>query len=116
MLVYYGVGGIGKTALSQETGAPVHRAAPRWETERAAIRFDFAESAALDVESYLLRLRAGLGHLAGRWPTVDIAFSVYWQRAHPCESLDEFISRDSVQRRAAHGIGLSEQIASTLDK
>jgi hypothetical protein len=66
------------------------------------------------MESYVLRLRAGLGHLANNWHAFDVAFSVYWERAHPGESLDEFISRDSVLRRSARRIGLSEQIASTL--
>lgn len=115
VLVYYGVGGIGKTTLSEELE---RRFAGRHQEgrdhDRAAIRFDFAESAAFDMESYLLRLRAGLGHLARNWHAFDVAFSVYWERAHPGEPLDEFISRDSVLRRAARSIGLSEQIASTV--
>ena len=114
VLVYYGVGGIGKTTLSQELEKRFTRTPARGKPARAAIRFDFSESGGLDMESYALRLRAGLGHLARTWPAFDIAFSVYWQRAHPGESLDEFISRDSVLRRAAHGVGLSDQIASTI--
>ncbi|MGH3866844.1 MAG: hypothetical protein ACRDQ4_12025 [Pseudonocardiaceae bacterium] len=115
VLVYFGVGGIGKTALSQELehrftghdqGAP--------ERTRAAIRFDFAETAAFDIESYVLRLRAGLGHLARSWPAFDIAFGIYWERAHPGEPLHEFINHDSVLRRVARSVGLSEQIAATL--
>ncbi len=115
VLVYYGVGGIGKTTLSEELE---RRFAGRHQEgrdrERAAIRFDFAESAAFDMETYLLRLRAGLGHLAGSWHAFDVAFSVYWERAHPGEPLDEFITRDSALRRTARSIGLSEQITSTL--
>jgi tetratricopeptide (TPR) repeat protein len=115
VLVYYGVGGIGKTTLSEElerrfTGP----AEGKRDRERAAIRFDFAESATFDMESYMLRLRAGLGHLATNWHAFDVAFSVYWERAHPGEPLDEFISRDTVLRRAARRVGLSEQIAATL--
>ena len=116
VLVYYGVGGIGKTTLSEELE---RRFAGRYQDgrnrERAAIRFDFAESSAFDMESYVLRLRAGLGHLAGNWHAFDVAFSVYWERAHPGEPLDEFINRDSALRRVARSIGLSEQIAATLN-
>lgn len=115
VLVYYGVGGIGKTTLSEELErrfAGSHQEGRN--RERAAIRFDFAESAAFDMESYVLRLRAGLGHLASNWHAFDVAFSVYWERAHPGEPLDEFISRDSALRRVARSIGLSEQIAATL--
>jgi tetratricopeptide (TPR) repeat protein len=114
VLVYYGAGGIGKTTLSQELEARFARKPVKGKPARAAMRFDFAESGALDMESYVLRLRAGLGHLARSWPAFDIAFSVYWQRAHPGEALDEFLSRDSILRRAAHGVGLSDQIASTI--
>ncbi len=113
VLVYFGVGGIGKTTLSQEIERQFAEVNDKGKP-RAAMRFDFAESAALDMESYVLRLRAGLGRLSRSWPTFDIAFSVYWQRAHPGEPLDEFISRDSVLRRAAHGVGLSEQITATI--
>jgi tetratricopeptide (TPR) repeat protein len=115
VLVYYGVGGIGKTTLSEELE---HRFTAQAGTgknpERAAIRFDFAESAAFDMESYVLRLRAGMGHLAARWHAFDVAFSVYWEKAHPGETLDEFITKDSALRRVARTVGLSEQIAATL--
>ncbi len=114
VLVYYGVGGIGKTTLSQELE---NRFTKRYSKEKppgVAIRLDFAESAAFDMESYVLRLRAGLGHLARSWPAFDIAFSVYWQRAHPGEPMDEHINRDSVLRRAAGAVGLSEQISTTI--
>ena len=114
VLVYYGVGGIGKTTLSQKLEQRFIASRGKDEPARAAIRLDFAESTAFDMESYVLRLRAGLGHLARSWPVFDIAFSVYWQRAHPGEPLDEFINRDSVLRRAAHAIGLSEQISTTI--
>ena len=115
VLAYYGVGGIGKTTLSQELERRFTRV-PGGERsrERAAIRFDFAESASFDMESYVLRLRAGLGHLAVHWHAFDVAFSVYWERAHPGEPLDEFIARDSALRHAARTVGLSEQIAATL--
>ncbi|MGH3907870.1 MAG: tetratricopeptide repeat protein [Pseudonocardiaceae bacterium] len=114
VLAYFGVGGIGKTALSQElehrfTGQDQGSMGPR-----AAIRFDFAETSAFDIESYVLQLRAGFGHLARSWPAFDMAFGVYWERAHPGKPLQEFINQDSVLRRATRSVGLPEQISSTL--
>jgi hypothetical protein len=115
VLVYFGVGGIGKTTLSQEIeNRFINHDQCSTKRTRAAIRFDFSETAASDIESYILQLRAGLGHLAGSWPAFDIAFSVYWERAHPGVPLDEFINHDSALRRAARTVGLSEQISSTL--
>jgi len=114
VLVYYGVGGIGKTTLSQELENGFTKRYSKEKPPGVAIRLNFAESAAFDMESYVLRLRAGLGHLARSWPAFDIAFSVYWQRAHPGEPMDEHINRDSVLRRAAGAVGLSEQISTTI--
>lgn len=114
VLVYYGVGGIGKSALSQELERRYLEAAANGsEGSRAAIRIDFAEPTQTDPESYVLRIRAGLAHLARSWPAFDLALSLYWARAHPGEPLEEFINRNSVLCRAAQAIGLSEQIYST---
>lgn len=109
VLVYYGVGGIGKTTLSAELERRFMS-----QDERAAVRVDFAESAVPDVESYVLRLRAGLGHLARRWPAFDLALSAYWERAHPGRPLEEFINGDSMLSRTSQAIGLPEQITGTI--
>jgi hypothetical protein len=111
ILVYYGVGGIGKTTLSAELERRFLREDRK---SRAAVRVDFAESASREVESYVLRLRAGMGHLARRWPAFDLALGVYWERAHPGRPLEEFINADSMLSRTAQAIGLSEQIATTI--
>jgi hypothetical protein len=80
-LVYYGVGGIGKTAFSQELEnrfiSHGHNGTNR---TRAAIRFDFAEAAAFDIESYILRLRAGLGASSSRRPRRLMLRSVVMSR------------------------------------
>ncbi|MDA0632134.1 tetratricopeptide repeat protein [Nonomuraea sp. MCN248] len=109
VLVYYGVGGIGKTTLSTELERRFMS-----QDERAAVRVDFAESAVPDVESYVLRLRAGLGHLARRWPAFDLALCAYWERAHPGRPLEEFINGDSMLSRTSQAIGLPEQITGTI--
>ncbi|MEU8801257.1 tetratricopeptide repeat protein [Spirillospora sp. NPDC048819] len=115
VLVYYGVGGIGKTTLSQELerryleeGFDSRRTRPP-----AVVRIDFAESSSYDLESYVLRLRAGLGRLVPRFPAFDLALSVYWSRAHPGEPLEDFINRDSVLGRARDR-DLAENISSAV--
>lgn len=109
VLVYFGVGGIGKSTLSGELR---RRFLDGKEYARAAAYVDFAEANAVDLEAYVLRLRASLGHLAHRWPAFDLAFSVYWERAHPGEPLHEFVTRHSSLQRVAKTVGLSEQMAS----
>jgi len=52
-----------------------------------AIRVDFEDPASVHLESFMLWLRAGLGMLRAKWPAFDLAFSVYWERAHPGEPL-----------------------------
>ena len=116
VLTYFGVGGIGKTTLSEELEERFSgKEGPR-NRVRTAIRLDFSEAASFDIESYVLQLRAGLGILASSWPAFDIAFGAYWARAHPGEPLNEFINRDSILRRVARSIGLSEQISSAVFK
>lgn len=114
ILAYYGVGGIGKTRLSHELASRFAAPQGDLDSSRAVARFDFSEAASFDIESYVLRLRAAFGHLSGSWPAFDIAFAIYWERAHPGEPIREFISKDSVLRRVANSIGLADQIGSAL--
>lgn len=111
VLAYFGVGGIGKSTLSGELRRRFTEDAKQL---RAAAHVDFAEPGSIDLEAYVLRLRASLGHLAHRWPAFDLAFSVYWERTHPGEPLHEFVTRNSSLRRLAKAVGLSDQIASTV--
>src|SRR5688500_13771327 len=64
VLAYYGVGGIGKTTLSQELERRlIDQAQEANRTDMTSVRIDLAEEGATDIESLLLRLRAGLGSL-----------------------------------------------------
>lgn len=116
VLSYYGVGGIGKSTLSRELENRFVEPGSGGGVERAAIRVDFSESQALDPETYVLRLRAGMAQLARSWPAFDLAIATYWARAHPGEPLDEFINRDSALRRASRATALSEQIHTTISE
>ncbi|HEX3593229.1 MAG TPA: hypothetical protein VHV74_26700 [Pseudonocardiaceae bacterium] len=112
VLVYFGVGGIGKTTLSAELRRrfSMHQD----EFPCAAVHIDLAEPGATDLEAYILHLRARLGHLASHWNAFDLAFSAYWERAHPGEPLREFVTKNSALKRTAAAIGISDQISSTL--
>jgi hypothetical protein len=116
ILSYYGVGGIGKTTLSHELERRLMAdAAAEKRTDVAAIRIDVVDDTATDMESLLLRLRAGLGRLGKWWFAFDLALSCYWARAHPGEALQEFLDRSPTLHRVATNVGLGEQITSNVE-
>lgn len=111
VLTFYGIGGIGKTALSRHLEQDLLEKMPKDRSSSlATVRIDFEDSASLDLESVVLRLRAGLANLAPKWPAFDIAFAVYWERSHPGEPLKEFIKSNSMLRRMARKARLSKQM------
>ncbi|MBL1095736.1 tetratricopeptide repeat protein [Streptomyces coffeae] len=115
VLTFYGVGGIGKTTLSHELERRLlSDARAEGREDVVSIRVDVSEDGASDIESLLLRLRAGLGQLGNRWPAFDLALASYWARAHPGETLQEFLDASPAMRRAARSVGLSEQIAGSV--
>ncbi|WP_432178496.1 hypothetical protein [Streptomyces sp. NBC_00063] len=115
VLTFYGVGGIGKTTLSQELERRLLAEAKADDRDDVvSVRIDVSEDGACDIEGLLLRLRAGLGQLGSRWPAFDLALASYWARAHPGEPLQEFLDASPTVRRASRSIGLNEQIATTV--
>ncbi|MFD8384989.1 tetratricopeptide repeat protein [Streptomyces sp. NPDC059679] len=115
VLTFYGVGGIGKTTLSHELERRfLADARAMNQDDVVSIRVDLSEDGASDIESLLMRLRSGLGQLGSRWPAFDLALASYWARAHPGEALQEFLDASPAVRRASRSIGLSEQMASSL--
>ena len=110
-LVFYGLGGIGKSALSQQLERQISAGAFGSESSgnAAAIRIDVGESGAFDIERFLLHLRSGFGRLAPRWPAFDIAFSLYWARAHPGEPLLDFSRRAGLRK-----FGFAEQLQESM--
>ncbi|MFF7153405.1 tol-pal system YbgF family protein [Streptomyces sp. NPDC008139] len=109
VLTFYGVGGIGKTTLSHELERRFLA-----DSDALSVRVDLSEDGACDIESLLLRLRAGLGRLGSRWPAFDLALASYWARAHPGESLQEFLDSSPAIRRASRSIGLGDQITENV--
>lgn len=115
VLVYYGVGGIGKTTLSQELERRfLADAQAEQRDDVVSVRIDLSEDGATDIEGLLLRLRAGLGTMGSRWQAFDLALASYWARAHPGEPLQEFLDASPAVRRVSRSVGLSEQIAESV--
>ncbi|MEW6573729.1 MAG: tetratricopeptide repeat protein [Bacillota bacterium] len=80
VLVYYGVGGIGKTSLRKELGKRLDNTVPPvyWTV------LDFEESAHRETGNALCHLRNSLrDKYKIQFPTFDLAYAVYWRKAHP---------------------------------
>ncbi|MFF2351835.1 tetratricopeptide repeat protein [Kitasatospora sp. NPDC058115] len=115
VLTLYGVGGIGKTTLSQELERRLLAdAAAEGRDDVVAVRVDLSEDGACDIENLLMRLRAGLGQLGSRWQAFDLALASYWVRAHPGETLQDFLDSSPALRRASRSVGLGDQIAESV--
>lgn len=124
VLVYYGVGGVGKTSLAQqlerrhggEHGNTVTEWAP-WERRfRTSVtaRADLASEAGADLEQVLLGIRLAVGALGRPMHAFDLALSRYWEHAHPTESIADYLRRDGRLSRIAERVGLPEQISEGL--
>ncbi|GHC44903.1 hypothetical protein [Streptomyces cinnamoneus] len=113
MIVFHGVGGVGKTTLLRKVEAALsaaeHRpdqwgAAPAWAQRLLPIRIDLARSASTgsDFERVVLTIRLALAGALGRpLPSFDVALRHYWEQVHPGEQLDEYIRRTGLAGRFA---------------
>jgi hypothetical protein len=99
ILTFHGLGGIGKTALSERLETWVNRDLPLengWGPPpatkvNATARIDLHGSAGqMDVLAALLALRAGVAKLRPRWPVFDLAFTAYWSALRPGEPLPRY--------------------------
>jgi tetratricopeptide (TPR) repeat protein len=93
VLVYYGLGGIGKTALSKHLESIVSSPEPGLPLpdRRAVVRVDFGEGGELDLEAVVLSMRCGFAQLQSRWSAFDFALTRYWSRAHHGEPLPDYV-------------------------
>ena len=115
VLMYYGMGGVGKTTLSRQLQAMSSDIDPRFERWQVTCRLDFAELSAFDREIVLLRLRAAFGKSRVKFPAFDLALAAYWERKHPGEPLTEFLGRRSALGRLSADLDLADQVQSTLE-
>ncbi|MCA2213213.1 hypothetical protein [Jidongwangia harbinensis] len=115
VLVFYGMGGIGKSTLSRELQRRFDAGEVPVPERRVSARIDFANLSTFDPEVMLLRLRRCLGQLTGELHAFDLAFSTYWERKHPGQPLAEFLDRRSTLNSINERTGMSEHIQSGLD-
>ncbi|MCX5278204.1 ATP/GTP-binding protein [Streptomyces virginiae] len=121
VIVFHGVGGIGKTTLSRKLEAalagadqrPAQWGEPAWSGERILpVRIDLSRSASTSFEDLVLTIRAALAELGQPLPAFDIALRRYWEQQHPGESLEEYLSRGGLA--AKFGKAMPQQMQSAL--
>jgi len=124
VLVFHGIGGIGKSTLSRAIEASLADSAHRpaqwerlsWPRGRILpIRIDLARSAGTSFEHVVLTIRLALAALGRPMPAFDLALHRYWERQHPGEPLEEHLRRSSgVFARFSSAVDLPEQMRSAL--
>lgn len=121
VLVFHGVGGIGKTTLSRKLEAaladagrrPAQWGEPAWPVDRILpVRIDLARSANTDFERIVLTIRLALAGLGRPLPAFDLALRRYWEANHPGEPLEEYLRRGGLA--AKFGQALPQQMQSAL--
>lgn len=121
VMVFHGVGGIGKTTLSRKLEAalgsadrrPAQWGEPTWAGERILpVRIDLSRSAGTDFEHVILTIRLALAELGRPLPAFDLALRRYWEHQHPGEPLEEYLRRGGLASR--FGKALPQQMQSAL--
>lgn len=124
VLAFYGVGGIGKSTLSQQIARHLtdaeERATAEWPPVDGAfgrvvpVHIDLAAQTGTDFESVLLSIRLAIASLGRPMPAFDLALRRYWEHRHPGEPLDEYLHRRTSFHRFASALSLPEQMQSAL--
>lgn len=123
VLVFYGVGGIGKSTFSRRLEEHLSADGPstaQWTPvpEQAGrllpVRIDLSRQSGLGFEDVLLALRLTAGRLGRPMPAFDLALRRYWDVNHPGEPLEAYLRRHGFLRRFATAVSLPEQVQSAL--
>ncbi|NUK26748.1 ATP/GTP-binding protein [Streptomyces lunaelactis] len=122
VLVFYGVGGIGKSTLSRKLEAalakteqrPAQWGEPTWPDRPSIlpVRIDLSRSVGTDFERVILTIRLALAELGRPLPAFDVALRRYWEHQHPGEPLEEYLRRGGLAAR--FGKALPQQMQSAL--
>jgi len=116
VLVYYGIGGIGKSSLSNELQRQFQdQSLVGFADRRFVSRANFEQSELLDFETLLLSIRGSLGTQRAGWPAFDIAFHIYWSLKYPGMSLQQFATSSGRLGAIMGKVNLGDQIRATLE-
>ncbi|MFB6814376.1 ATP/GTP-binding protein [Streptomyces sp. NPDC056347] len=110
VIVFHGIGGVGKSTLLRKIEAaltaaeqrPEQWGAPAWTERVLPVRIDLSRAASTgsDFERVILTIRLALaGALDRTVPSFDVALRHYWEHVHPGEPLDEYIRRSGLAGR-----------------
>lgn len=124
LIVFHGLGGIGKTTLSRQLEAwltaDADRPAGDWpardqaDTRLVTTRLNLSREAGLDFETMIIRLRAAAACFGEPLAAFDVCFARYWALAHPNEDFTQFLQRQSALSRVPGADGIVDQVATTL--
>ncbi|MCX4094696.1 aminoglycoside phosphotransferase family protein [Nocardia sp. alder85J] len=126
VLVFYGVGGIGKTMLSKQLEAhllakegrhPVvaWSAIPDQVGRLLPVRIDLARQGGVDFEDAVLAVRLVLGRLGRPMRAFDLAMRHYWEVNHPGEPLEGYLQRNGFLRRLSDSVSLPEDMRAVME-
>ncbi|MEO3782850.1 hypothetical protein ABGB12_05965 [Actinocorallia sp. B10E7] len=122
VLVFSGVGGIGKSTLSRriaerlagpETG-PEHWPPVEDGLGRVLpVRVDLSRQTGASFESVMLAVRLGLAELGKPLTAFDLALCRYWEHRHPGEPIEEHLRGNTFLRRYDGGRNFRNQLESS---
>ncbi|GAA2160275.1 hypothetical protein [Actinomadura napierensis] len=123
VLVFYGVGGIGKSTLSRQITAhltdpeagPEHW--PRVDADLGRVvpvRIDLSRQNAVGIETVMLAVRLALAELGRPMAAFDLAFLRYWEQCHPGDPLEDHLRRHTLLNRYGGAGRLRAQMESAL--